>query len=65
MRQLTASGLVVHGVHLNRFFSPASAGLFLLPFLKNSRNDLISSKTVKNSKKHEKKPTLVLTYGFK
>ena len=27
----TANGLVALGVHLDRFFSPASAGLFLLP----------------------------------
>jgi hypothetical protein len=32
VRQETASGMETLGVHLNRFFSPASAGLFLLPF---------------------------------
>lgn len=30
-----------------------------------SRNDLIPSKTIKNSKKYEKKSILVLTYDFK
>ena len=30
-----------------------------------SRNDLISSKTIKNSKKYEKKSILALTYDLK
>lgn len=33
------NGQAMRGVHLNRFFSPASAGLFLLPFLVLSKKN--------------------------